>query len=61
MEPKVLMADEVVGVVNTLEAVESRVEQALTGIECGIGMEKRIVLVGMDPHLPVLMAKELLL
>ena len=58
---KVLVSDEVIWVVDTLKVVETRVEQSLTRTERSISMEQWVVLVGMDPHDPVLVTQELLL
>merc|ERR1740139_1370326 len=61
VEPKVLVSDEVIRIVDTLKVVETRVEQSFTGTERSISMEQWVVLVGMDPHDPILVTQELLL
>jgi len=61
VKPEVLVSDEVIRIVDTLKVVETRVEQSFTGTERSISMEQWVVLVGMDPHDPVLVTQELLL
>merc|ERR1719469_1382443 len=61
VQAEVVVTDVVVRVVHTLEAVETRVEDAFMDAESGISVEQLVVLVGMDPHDPVLVTEELLL
>merc|ERR1740139_1056766 len=61
VEAEVLVADEVIRIVDTLKVVETGVKQSFTGTERSISMEQWVVLVGVDPHDPVLVTQELLL